>query len=281
LQTCFKASIEIVILRAVLKELIPPFVMRTAMRLSGRGIRFEGNYRSWRDAQQASGGYDQEDIVRRVFEAECKVSSGEAADERDSVLFDSIQFSLPVMAALARIACMRNGSLRVLDFGGAFGGMYRQYRAFGLPEGVSWNVVEQPEFVRLGRAFENNELRFFTSFEEVLTGGLPDVLLLSSVMQYLEDPFGVLRKIMSTGVSHVVIDRTPFFDAEHDLLTVQRVPSVIYKASYPCWIFSRSSLLRAIEQKYRMVAAFKDSATPWQGPGVKFDLAGFMFDRQS
>lgn len=267
-------------LRAALKDFVPPAIVRIVRRFSGRGIRFEGNFPTWRDAQQASGGYDHEEIVRRVYESECKVMSGEAADERDSALFDTVQFSIPVMAALARIACMLNGRLRVLDFGGAFGGMYRQYRAFGLPEVLSWNVVEQPEFVRLGRAFENKELRFFTSLEEVVTGGLPDVLLLSSVMQYLENPFEVLRKILATGVSHVVIDRTPIFDAEHDLLTVQRVPAAIYKASYPCWIFSRASLLRNFEQNYRMVAAFTDSANLWQGPGVKFDLAGFMFDRK-
>ena len=269
------------ILRAALKEFVPPVILRIARRFSGRGIRFDGKFRTWRNAKQASGGYDREEIVRRVYEAECKVRSGEAADERDSVLFKSVQFSLPVMAALARIACARNGQLRVLDFGGAFGGMYRQYRAFGLPDGISWNVVEQPDFVRLGRSFETTELRFFTSFDEVLAGGLPDLVLLSSVMQYLENPVEILRMISSTGVPHIVIDRTPCFDAERDLLTVQRVPPEIYEASYPCWIFSRSSLLRALEPNYRLVAAFTDSASSWQGPGVKFDLAGFIFDRKN
>ena len=268
-------------LRAALKDFVPPAILRTARRFSGSGIRFEGNFLTWRDAQLASAGYAHEEIVRRVYEAECKVRNGEAADERDSVLFESVQFSLPVMAALARIACMRNGNFRVLDFGGAFGGMYRQYRAFGLPGHVSWNVVEQADFVRLGRSFETSELRFFTSLEEVLAGGLPNLVLLSSVIQYLENPMEILRKITSTGVSHIVIDRTPCFDAEYDLLTVQRVPSEIYKASYPCWIFSRPSLLQVLEKDYRMVAAFTDSASPWHGPGVKFDLAGFMLDRKT
>ena len=267
--------------RAALKEFVPPVLLRTVRRFSGRGIRFEGRFQTWQDAQLASGGYDHEEIVRRVYEAECKVRNGEAADERDSVLFETVQFSLPVMAAVARIACRRDGQLRVLDLGGAFGGMYRQYRAFGLPDGVCWNVVEQPDFVRLGRTFETTELRFLNSFEEVLAGGLPDLVLLSSVMQYLENPHEILRKIISTGAPHLVIDRTPCFDTECDLLTVQRVPAEIYRASYPCWIFSRPSLLRTLEQEYRMVAAFKDSDNPWQGPGVKFDLAGFIFDRKN
>ena len=268
-------------LRAAVKDFVPPAMVRMIRRFSGRGIRFEGVFETWRAAQQASGGYDHEEIVRRVYEAEWKVRNGEAADERDSVLFDSVQFSLPVMAALARIACIRNGPFRVLDFGGAFGGMYRQYRVFGLPLGTSWNVVEQPDFVRLGRAFETAELRFFASFEEVLADGQPDVVLLSSVMQYLEHPSEILRKISSAGVSHVVIDRTPCMDARRDLLTIQRVPAHIYKASYPCWIFSRPGMLRMLEPNYRLVAAFTDSAMPWQGPGVKFDLAGFMFDRKN
>jgi len=107
------------------------------------------------------------------------------------------------------------------------------------------------------------------------------VVLLSSVMQYLEDPAALLRKIISTGVAHIVIDRTPFFDAHQDLLTVQHVPPEIYSASYPCWIFSRSTLLRMLEPNYRLVADFTDSTDRWQGPGVKFDLAWFMFDRKN
>jgi len=267
--------------RAALKEILPPVALRMVGQTTRKGIRFEGRFRTWRDAQAASSGYQDKEIVRRVYEAECKVRSGEAADERDSVLFDSVQFSLPIMAALARIASRRSGQLQVLDLGGALGGLYRQYLAFGLPARVIWNVVEQPDFVKFGRSFETTALRFHASIEEVLANGVPDLVLLSSVMQYIENPFETLRKITASGIPHIVIDRTPCFDQDQDLLTVQRVPPEIYEASYPCWIFSRTGLLRALQPRYRLVAAFSDPAGPLQGPGLKFDLGGFMFDLEN
>lgn len=267
-------------LRGAAKELLPPAALRAVRRFTGRGaICFEGTYKTWKEAQKVSGGYDRADITRKVYEAEIRVRQGKAADARDGVSFNTVQFSLPVMAALGRIACVCGRPLRVLDFGGAFGGLYRQYKAFGLPAGVSWTVIEQPSLVSAGReTFESEELHFCVSIEEALAGEPPDVILLSSVLQYLERPDEIIRAVSAARMAHVVIDRTPFFDAEQDLLTVQRVPPEIYDASYPCWIFSRSRLLRALAPNYRLVSAFTNYSSPWQGPGVKFDLAGFMFD---
>jgi len=267
-------------LRGAVKELLPPAALRVVRRFTGRGaIRFEGSYRTWKEAQKVSGGYDRDEITRKVYEAELKVKQGKAADARDGVSFDTVQFSLQVMAALGRIACICGRPLRVLDFGGAFGSLYRQYKAFGLPAGVSWTVIEQPSLVSTGREnFENEELHFSVSLAEALASGPPDIILLSSVLQYLESPDEIFREVSAARVPHVVIDRTPVFDAEHDLLTVQRVPPEIYSASYPCWIFSRSRLLRALAPNYELVSAFTNCSNPWQGPGVRFDLAGFMFD---
>jgi len=270
-------------LRGAVKELLPPAALRVVRRFTESGaIRFEGNYKTWKEAQKVSGGYDRADITRKVYEAEIKVKQGKAADARDGVSFDTVQFSLPVMAALGRIACICGRPLRVLDFGGGFGGRYRQYKAFGLPAGVSWTVIEQPSLVSMGReTFESDELHFSVSIEEALASGSPDVILLSSVLQYLESPDEIFREVSAARVPHVVIDRTPCFDRDQNLLTVQRVPPEIYEASYPCWIFSRTGLLRALQPRYRLVAAFSDPAGPLQGPGLKFDLGGFMFDLEN
>src|SRR5205814_7740324 len=116
-----------------------------------RGLRFEGAYASWEEAQRASGGYDRGEILQRVHAAELKVRSGEAADARDGVTFAEIQCAFPVMTALARAAAS-NAGLRVLDFGGALGGLYRQYKALRIPGSLSWTVVEQKAYVEDGRA---------------------------------------------------------------------------------------------------------------------------------
>jgi putative methyltransferase (TIGR04325 family) len=267
-------------LRSAVRDWLPPKLTRLLRGASPHIIRFDGDYVSWQDARRDADGYDAEAIVQRVYRSEIDVSEGRAADERDGVLFDAVQYSLPVMAALARIVCKLSRAPRVLDFGGAFGGSYRQYRAFGLPAGVSWNVVDQAEFVRLGKSsFETTELRFSENVEEVLAQGLPDVALFSSVLQYIEDPSALVLQVTQAGVPHVIVDRTPCWKGERNVLSVQHVPPEIYEARYPCWIFSRSKLLELFEQHYRPLAAFSDVTGQWECAVGRFELAGFILDR--
>jgi len=267
-------------LRNTLKDLIPPVLLRLVRRKRGRGLRFEGDFASWQEAQRASGGYGNEEIVRRVYDSELRVKSGEAVDARDSVLFSKTQFSFPVMAALTRAAACRNGAIRVADFGGAFGGLYRQYKAFEVPGKVSWVVVEQESYVKLGVSnFQNAELRFVATIEEAIAHGQPDVFLLSSVLQYLSDPYDLICKVVDSGVQHVVIDRTPCSELLRDVLTVQTVPPEIYAASYPCWVFSRERLSAAFSRSYRTLASFTDGTGRWRSSTCNFELAGFILDR--
>jgi len=245
--------------------------------LGRRSIRFEGDYREWEGAQRASGGYADETIVRKMCDAELAVKRGEAADARDGVRFDRMQFALPVMAALGRIA---KPHLRVIDFGGAFGGSYRQYKAFhGKP--ASWSVVEQPAMVELGRAhFQNAELDFHASLQSALAAGPADAILLSSVLQYLRAPYDLLRAILDTRSAQVIVDRTPCSAQPRDILSVQKVPAEIYAASYPCWIFSRERLMAAFSPGYGLVASFSDPSGTWQAQATNFELASFILDRQ-
>jgi putative methyltransferase (TIGR04325 family) len=268
-------------LREALKELAPPLLVRSMRTALGRGLRFEGDFATWADAQQAAEGYDRGEIVRRVLEAELKVKKGEAADARDGVTFGEIQFSLPVMAALARVSAMRGGALHVLDFGGALGGLHRQYKAFVPGGNAAWTVVEQQSYVDAGKEhFQNGELRFVASLDEALAGEPTDVALFSSVLQYLPEPYEAIRRIVAAGVLHVVIDRTPSSHLDHDLLAVQRVPPEIYPASYPCWIFSRKRLRDAFAPAYTVLSTFTDGSGEWRSAAARFELAGFILDRQ-
>jgi putative methyltransferase (TIGR04325 family) len=247
--------------------------LRNALRrLMGGGLRFDGDYGDWAQAQRASGGYGDEAIARKMCEAELAVKRGAAADARDGVLFDRVQFSLPVMAALGRIP---DAKLRVIDFGGAFGGSYRQYKAFHRKP-ASWAVVEQPAMVKLGREhFKDADLDFHPTLE---AAGPADAILLSSVLQYLPAPYELVRAITDARIPRVIIDRTPCSAQTRDILTVQKVPAEIYPASYPCWIFSRAVLLAAFAPRYDLVASFSDGTGTWHGQATDFELAGFILD---
>jgi len=211
--------------------------------LRGGGTRFEGPFPTWEAATAATSGYDDAAILERVRAAALAVKRGEAAFERDSVTFAAHE-TWPHLEVLERIAIAREGRLRVLDFGGSLGSTFFQCRRdlTGLAE-LAWSVVEQAAFVACGRReFEGGGLRFFDSVESAAEAGPPDLVLLSSVLQYLADPDDVARRIARAAPAAILIDRTPERDAPGDAVYVQHVPASIYRASYPFRVFGRGRL---------------------------------------
>lgn len=141
---------------------------------------------------------------------------------------------------------------------------------------------EQPRVVESGQAeFADEELHFFRTIGEAADAEFPNVVLLSSVLQYVQNPYDLIREVCSIGARSIVVARTPCALAERDILTVQVVPPSIYKASYPCWIFAESKLLEAFSARYRLVASFQEpGGSLWSDQGP-FELRGFILDRKS
>ena len=182
------------------------------------------------EAKKHSDGYDNDIILKKCQDALLKVKNGEAAYERDSVLFDKIQYSYPVLAGLLHAAIANGGNLSVLDFGGSLGSSYYQCRGFlsGL-KSLKWCIVEQLRFVECGREFfESEELKFYYDIDECLNSEKPDVVLLSSVLPYIERPYNLLKDIIKHNFQYIILDRTPVVEWESGLLTVQKVPKEIY-----------------------------------------------------
>jgi putative methyltransferase (TIGR04325 family) len=115
---------------------------------SENNTSFEGSYSTWKEADALSNSYGNMDILEKVLSATIKVKNGEAVYERDSVIFDQIEYSWPVLTCLMCAAAQISGCLKVLNFGGSLGSSYFENRLFlnSLPN-FSWNVVEQTHFV--------------------------------------------------------------------------------------------------------------------------------------
>jgi putative methyltransferase (TIGR04325 family) len=269
--------------RSLARNLTPPILLKALRARPDNRIRFIGKYSDWKAALAASHGYATDAIFEKTRDAAMKVARGEAVFERDSALFDHIEYSFPVIAALLKCACAHDGRLSVLDFGGALGTTYRQFKAFNpsLRE-LRWSVVEQPRYASYGRAMlENDELHFFDNIAAAVERTTPNVVLLSGVLQYLQDPHGLIREISVSTSAMVIVDRTFCSGLDADVLSVQSVPPSIYDASYPCWIFSTPQLLRAFADNYQLAVSFTDTTHPWTGPDGAFELAGFVFEPMS
>lgn len=219
---------------------------------------WNGNYNSWQEAMQHTTGYHDNEILEKCQTALLKVKNGEAVYERDSVLFDEIQYSWGLLAGLQKAAIDNKGKLCVLDFGGSLGSTYYQNKDFlkTLDE-VQWCIVEQSNFVDCGKQyFENEQLKFYHTVDECISKHNPNVLLLSGVLQYLEKPYEWISKFVALKIPYIIIDRTSFIQGEKDILTVQNVPKEIYKASYPSWFFIEKIFIKNF-RKYNLVESFE------------------------
>jgi putative methyltransferase (TIGR04325 family) len=271
--------------KAFLKLCVPPLLVQGYRFLRGRkgnGVVYGlfGDYRSWDEAVCASTGYDSEIILEKTKEALLKVKNGQAVYERDSVVFDEIQYAWPLLAGLLWVAVQSGGRLNVLDFGGSLGSTYFQNRALlrCLPE-VMWNIVEQPRHVETGKEwFEDEYLKFYLRVEDCLAVTQPNVVILSSVIQYLEHPYDLLCGLLGLPCHHVIIDRTPFWDGPTDRLCVQSVPPSIYPASYPSWIFSTRRFQSYLYKDWEVVADF-DALDKMEGP-VDVAYRGMLITRR-
>ncbi len=263
-------------IKAIIRTCIPPILLSVYNGLKKNRIRYRGEYASWEEARSKATGYDSILILEKVSEAMSKVKSGEAAFERDSVLFDKMEYPFPVLATLLRAASENDGALRILDFGGSLGSSYFQCRQFlSVVKDVQWYVVEQPGFVDRGKElFESDELKFRHTIEECLETMKPDVILLGSVLQYLPAPYAMLDKLTAAHAKYLVVDRTPMTESSKDRICVQRVAPEIYTASYPCTIFSESKLISYLSNDY---ALFAENTGNEKVDGDKFKFRSLVF----
>jgi len=245
------------------------------------GIRFGEEYATWQDATENCTGYDAGGILEKVLEATLKVKNGEDVYERDSVLFDHIEYSWPVLSGLMWVAARNNGRLNVLDYGGSLGTSYFQNRKFiEALDQIRWNVVEQSHYVEAGQThLQDHQLRFFKSIEECMVENEPNVILLSSVLQYLEDPSYLIKKLSVSKATCLIIDRTPFSSSGVDRLLVQKVSPPIYSASYPIWIFSTSKFLQIIEPDWCLIAEYQSPEGYVNSTNnFEFSFQGFLLE---
>lgn len=272
-------------IKILLRAVTPPIVLSTYRKIFNpasmlptdefeQKISFQGSYTNWASAVENCGGYDSDEIISKVLSAAIQVKNGEAVFERDSVLFDHIEYAWPVLAGLLLGAARSSGNLNVLDYGGALGSSYFQNRKFfSMLKDINWSVVEQAHYVKAGKLkIEDDQLKFYESISNYLTEHNPNVVLFSSVLQYLPDPYEVLKEVLEISPDLIILDRTCYLhDAKKDELFIQKVPSSIYSASYPCWFLSESKLLKCMDESgYSLIEDFQsvdklDDRATWKG----------------
>jgi putative methyltransferase (TIGR04325 family) len=212
----------------------------------------------WQEAASCSSGYDSLAIFEKTRAATLKVRNGEAAFERDSVLFSQKEYPLFLTTSLLHVAA-RDQRLSVMDFGGSLGSSFYQCQTLLSTVGdLRWSIVEQPHYVKYGQAdLATDVLRFHFTVDDSLARENPNVALFSGVLHCIEKPYELIEQIVARGPEYVIIDRQPLMAASEgnqERVCVSHVPAEIYEASYPLWMLSEERFRAAWGRGYRLVA---------------------------
>jgi hypothetical protein len=92
-----------------IKSLIPPILFNILNKIINNKYGWKGNYTTWQDAKNESSGYDTDKILNAVKNSLLKVKNGEAAYERDSIVFDEIEYAWSLLAGLMFCSAKNEG----------------------------------------------------------------------------------------------------------------------------------------------------------------------------
>lgn len=263
---------------------IPPAVYSIVDRVRRGRTGLAPPVPTWAAAKAASSGYDDVTIFERVAAStRAHEDRPEHVSERDGVALADQQLPFPLLACLLRAAAAKGDStLSVIDFGGSLGSTYRQCAPFlSCLKPITWSVIEQPHFVAGGRqSFQTGNLRFFESMSEAAALAPPDVILFSSVLQYLDHPSAVIAEALTIAPRMIIVDRTPVSALPDEQFTVQYVPADIFKARLAFRIFGDGQI-DAMLSGYRRTFTFDTIDPDMRAGGLSVQFKGAVYEALS
>jgi putative methyltransferase (TIGR04325 family) len=152
----------------------------------------------------------------------------------------------------------RKTYLNILDFGGSFGSTYFQnYSILKNKNKFNWSIIEQEKIVKCAKKFKlEDNLSFHLSIKNYMKKCKPDIVLFSSVIQYLERPYKIINYLLKKKIKNIFFLKTPFINNK-ELIKVQIVPKHIYDASYPVRIFDERFFLKLFrDNNYKITSHF-------------------------
>ena len=222
--------------RNLLQQVLPPVVRRLSRSVLSGVIGFT-RAKSWQDAASRSAGYE-DDLVISTSARPSTPQPSESVSGRELQVLAALFVGLPSESGAA---------VRVLDVGGARGELFYLVRRMRPDLRLDWTVLETPKFTRLMTPVTSGDshLRWIENFEPKPLQY--DLAILSSVLQYLEDPGSTLMKA-AVAARMLLINRIPLIQDNEDVPTVQHLRMYGHRGSYPAWFFSEERFIdRVVE----------------------------------
>ena len=275
-----------------IKDLLPPFFVRVLQNLFLFKVQWKGNYKSYDDAAKACKGYEDSALVNMVYE-KAQLFRQEIFSEK--IIHGDTNFIQTILG----LCLSANGkNLNVIDFGGGFGNHYFIAKAlFKEKYNIKWCIVETIATVNRATVFKNDELFFFNDIQLAVEElGHVDILFSSSTLQYLPEPYAMLKTITAIKASYLCIIRVPLLIENEEKYAVQfskysangpgGVPNGMVEgvAQYPINFLSKNKVEKIIEEKYNIRLVMDENSETYTYRFRSIKLYGYwatLADEQS
>ena len=196
--------------------------------------------KDWQTAKLKTSGYEGDATLDSL------ASRIESLETPDKLPHDA---RLVEIAKASRDSTKQNNDsqpIRVLDIGGSFGEHFFHIKKLMPEHSFNWTVLETeghcaiiPEFLTSIKGLQ------FISEPPAINQHF-DIALLSSVIQYVDDPYDLLTMALHISDS-VIINRLPLSPYAKDRVAIQRPGLLGSKGSYPVHIFSETTFTKYLE----------------------------------
>ena len=201
---------------------------------------------SWESAVAKSSGYESANVVEPIVAAAKRIQDDTQASNFLTTRYQQI--------ATGMLYCISQGRLnsgepiRVLDVGGGGADYFNQFQKFAPHINFDWTVLETPALAEaMSNEFGRNltNLRWVSSIEN--TNETYDVILCSSVFQYVEKPFELLATLVKKS-GFLIVNRISLVDSSEHFVAMQRIITNGKRASYPVHFFAEKKFLNEMSQ---------------------------------
>lgn len=225
------------------------------------------SYASFADALRDSNTYEDAQLIEVVKEKTKRYR--DTLENTDSRIVATRQ-AVQNMFVLSYVEPRR--MINVLEVGGACGASYFETKHL-LPNRIAnWSIVETPAMATAGQGLTGEPA---LSFHSDLTSAAAqlasrDLAIAQGVLQYVDNPFELLRELFELQFSFVYVSRTAVADVDSPVFIKQDTELAAHgpgqlpnaptgRSTQPLTLVSSKSLLSVVPEQYEIVFRFDES----------------------
>jgi putative methyltransferase (TIGR04325 family) len=215
--------------------------------------KYSGPYNNWNKAKTRCRGYEDKNILNKVYKNMLLAKPKDNIFERDGVLVKDNIKPFEILNFIKKKS-LNKKEFNIIDYGGSLGGFYIRNKKFlSSLKNLSWSIIEQKIFVDFGKK-NFTDFSFYSDINQYKKNSSINLVLFSSSLQYLPNPYLVLKKIFEKNIKHIIIDRLLLSkNIATDQIYIQKNSAKYGFSSYPLYIFSEDNFISYFFKRYKIL----------------------------